>query len=123
MTWLKLCDRFADDCARAKLSDAAFRTHVSALVWTMRRETDGVLDQVDIRRAVDTLRVGEAIVELLTAGFWQTLEGDRYRIVHGMNYQRTAKQIARDRALALERQTKRRQAAEKRKEARREKVA
>ena len=48
--WLKLSDDFGDDCARLKLSDAAFRTLVESLLWAMRRENGGSIDNIDIRR-------------------------------------------------------------------------
>jgi hypothetical protein len=86
MTWTKLSDDFADDCARAGLSDAAVRTHVDGLVWTMRRQTGGRLDSLDVRRGLETADPQAAIAELLAAGFW-VRDGEGYLIRHHMEHQ------------------------------------
>jgi hypothetical protein len=107
MTWLKLSDDFADDCARAGLSDAAFRTHIEGLVWAMRRETGGYLDDLDIRRAIETENAAAAIAELLAVGFWvRELHG--YRIVHAMDQQVEPEVIAHRRKLAADRKRRQR---------------
>ncbi len=62
MTWAKLSDSFGDEVAG--LSDAAFRTHVEALLWTMRRETDGHLAERDVRRFAETADPAAAVQEL-----------------------------------------------------------
>ena len=93
MTWLKLSDDFDDDCARADLSDAAFRTHVQGLLYTMRRETDGWLDDRTVRRMPDTLDGPASVAELVDAGFWQRVDGG-YRVVHQMEWQPTSNDLA-----------------------------
>lgn len=107
MTWLKLGDEHADQCARVGLSDAAFRTHVESLLWTMRRETGGFLDIRDVRRAVETAEPMVAIAELLAAGFWQQDEGG-WQIVQGMKWQPEPVVIARRREDSNLRQKRRR---------------
>jgi hypothetical protein len=102
LVWLKLSDDFADDCARAGLSDAAFRTHVEGLLWCMRRETGGLLDSVAIRRAVETHAVDAAVAELVGAGFW-SVWGDGWIVRHGMGDQPEPDLIARRRELTAER--------------------
>lgn len=69
MTWTKLGEEFGD--AARKLSDAAFRTHVEALMWSNRRLLDLVIDPDDIRRFAETKRPEEAIAELVDAGWWR----------------------------------------------------
>jgi hypothetical protein len=86
MTWLKLSDDFGDDCARVALSDAAFRTHVEALLWSMRRENRGHLDDRDVRRFAETTNSFRAINELLAVGFW-VQDGAGYRVLHAMDLQ------------------------------------
>lgn len=86
MTWTKLGDEYTDQCW--KLSDAAFRLHTDALVWSNRRHLDGILAKTDMRRWAKT---PEAVSELLTYGFWAD-EGDSYRIVYHLGWQRTAEQ-------------------------------
>jgi hypothetical protein len=105
MTWTKLSDDFADDCARAGLSDAAFRTHVEGLTWSMRRETGGYLDRVDVRKALETKNVAAAIAELLAVGFWQQTEHG-YVVRHHMEHQPEPEIIAKRRELAAERNRK-----------------
>jgi len=69
VTWLKLSDDFHDQCAA--LSDAAYRTHVEALGWVMRRETGGSLSRRDVLRCIETEDPDAAIEELLAGGFWK----------------------------------------------------
>jgi len=102
MTWTKLSDDFADQCARAGLSDAAFRTHVEGLTWAMRRETGGYLDHLDIRKAIETPNAAAAIAELLAVGYWQH-SGTGYLVRHHMEHQPEPDVIAKRRELTAER--------------------
>ena len=102
MTWTKLGDSFGDDCAHAKLSDAAFRTHVEGLMWTMRRETDGFLDYRDVRRFAETPDPDAAITELIAAEFWALTDGG-YQVIAHMTDQPSAELIHRRREAAAER--------------------
>lgn len=86
MTWTKLGDEYTDHCW--KLSDAAFRLHTDALVWSNRRHLDGILAKADILRWA---RTPEAVGELLACGFW-AVDGASYRIVYHLGWQRTAEQ-------------------------------
>ena len=86
MTWTKLSDDFGDECARAGLSDAAFRLHVEGLCWTMRRESDGYIDQRDLDRFAETPNPAAALAELLAVGYWLR-DGRGYRIHHHMEHQ------------------------------------
>jgi len=107
MTWTKLGDEFADECARAGLSDAAFRTHVEGLSWTMRRETGGFLDKIDVRKAIETPNAAAAIAELLAVGFWQQTEHG-YEVRHHMEHQPEPDLLARRREMTAERVRKHR---------------
>lgn len=91
MTWTRLSDDFSDDCWQ--LSDAAFRLHVEALVWSNRKLLDCVLLKDDVRRWA---KRPEAVEELVEAGWW-TDNGDSYTIRHHALYQR-------DREAVLKRQ-------------------
>jgi len=102
MTWTKLGDDFGDDCARVKLSDAAFRTHVEGLLWTMRRETDGFLDYRDVRRFAETTDPDAAVTELIAAEFWTVTDGG-YQVIRHMTDQPSAELIAKRREAAAER--------------------
>jgi hypothetical protein len=103
MTWLKVSDDFGIDCAEAGLSDAAFRTHVEGLLWSMRRLTGGCLTPTALRHGVETTDPDAAVAELVEAGFWER-HGAGYRIVHGMDVQRTPEQVRADRDATAERQ-------------------
>jgi hypothetical protein len=70
VTWVKLSDDFAERAARSGLSDAAFRTHIEALLWTMRRETGGWVRTKDIRRFAETADPDDAIRDLVGHGWW-----------------------------------------------------
>jgi hypothetical protein len=77
VTWTKLGDEFAGETAR--LSDAAFRTHVEALIWSNHRLLDLMIPQRDVRRLAETLDMDEAVKELIESGWWEE-RGDAYWI-------------------------------------------
>jgi len=106
MTWLKLGDEFGDDCAAAGLSDGAFRLHVEALSWVMKRETGGRLTARDVRRLADASDPQAALAELLDVGFWGADQNGAYVIVHHMDVQPEPDEIALRRTKAAERARK-----------------
>lgn len=91
MTWTKLSDDFPEDCE--SLSDSAFRVHVEALCWTMRRETGGVMSERDIRRGIEQADPAPCIAELIDKGYWSSPEDGQYLIVHHMDHQPDPKTI------------------------------
>lgn len=105
MTWTKLGDEFGDECA--DLSDAAFRTHVEGLIWTMRRETGGFIVSKDVKRFSESPHAEAAIAELVATGWW-SIERQGYRINHHMEHQPEPQLIARRRELTNERVRKHR---------------
>lgn len=105
MTWTKLSDDFADDCERVGLSPRAAWAHVQGLLWTMRRETGGVLDDIDVRRAI---REPDAIAELVAVGFWETRPTGGYVIRHHMEHQPEPDVLAKRREITAERVRKHR---------------
>jgi hypothetical protein len=86
MTWTKLGDEYGDQAW--KLSDAAFRLHTEALVWSNRRHLDGRLDKDEMRLWAKRPEAAELLV---TEGWW-TDEGDYFQIVYHLGWQRTAAQ-------------------------------
>lgn len=111
MTWTKIDENFPEDCARVQLSDAAVRTHLEALVWSMRRENGGRLRTRDLDRLADTEHPKDAADELVSAGFWTQLPGG-WQVEHQMDHQLEPEVIAAKRAMNAERQRKcRRKAA------------
>lgn len=105
MTWTKLSDDFGDQCAA--LSDAAFRTHVEGLLWTMRRETGGQISARDLRRFAETHDPDVAAAELVAVGWWKP-EPNGWRIAHHMEHQPEPDLIARRRELDAGRQRRHR---------------
>jgi hypothetical protein len=87
MTWTKLSETFADECESAGLSADAFRLHVEALCWTMRRVSGGRLTGRDVRRLSSADRTATAVAELLAVGFWVAVGEDGYVIRHHMQHQ------------------------------------
>lgn len=108
MTWTKLSDDFADQCA--DLTDAAFRTHVEGLAWTMRRETGGRITERDLRRFAECDNPETAAAELVRGGYWMP-DPSGWRIVHHMEYQPEPDVIARRRAMDAARQRRKRRKA------------
>lgn len=82
MTWAKLSDDYGDDCWT--LSDAAFRLHTEALVWSGRKLLDCRIPKDDVRRFA---KHPDAAAELLAVGWW-TDDGQVYVIRHHAVYQR-----------------------------------
>ena len=100
MTWTKLSDDFADQCCG--LSDAAFRTHVEALIWVMRRESGGYLAARDVKRLAESPHTEMAVAELVACGWW-SIENQGYRINHHMEHQPEPDLIAKRRELTADR--------------------
>ena len=105
MVWLKLSDDFALRLSRKRISDAAFRTHIEALSWTMSRESGGAIDAIDIRRFADSEQAQDAVRELLEKGIWceekreeDGAERHYFRLITGMEDQPTPEQIETTRA-------------------------
>ncbi len=84
--WLKLSDDFGDLCARLELSDAAFRTLVESLLWTMRRENGGSIDGIDIRRFAESSEVQTAVTELVNKECWSQT-GSGFQVKMHMEHQ------------------------------------
>lgn len=69
MTWTKLGDEFGDSAW--ELSDAAFRTHVDALLWSNRLLLDLVIPKRQLRRFAFSEQAAEATAELVRTGWWK----------------------------------------------------
>lgn len=86
MTWSKFSDDYSDDCWG--LSDAAFRLHTEAIVWSNRKLLDMRIPAEDLRR----FKTPEAVQELVDHGFWTDF-GSYYEILHHSNYQRSKEAV------------------------------
>ena len=108
MTYFTMPEEFSADCARAHLSDAAFRTHVEALLWCLhRRCTGGELLTDETRRWCDASNPDAAIGELIRRGFWEETD-DGWLIVRHVNFLPDWQRIEAQRKANRERQTRHR---------------
>ena len=82
MTWTKLGAEFGDECFKADLSDAAFRTHAEAINWIYRVEQDSLrIPERQLRHFAGSDDYQKAVAELLDARFWRE-RADGYELVH-----------------------------------------
>lgn len=79
MTWTRISDTFPDQPNVLGLSDAAFRAHIEALVWSNRHLTDGRIPAGALRRIASAVDTDAVVAELLEASLWQ-VEGDTYEL-------------------------------------------
>jgi hypothetical protein len=82
-TVTRLSEDFVDDLAA--MSDAAFRLHVEALVWSNRHGLDLRIPRGDLDR---TTQAPAAAQELIEAGMWFVID-DHFFIVHSAFLQPT----------------------------------
>lgn len=67
--WVKLDDQFPDHPKVERISDGAFRLHVSALCHAARYLTDGVISDERPAKLISRFRP-KYVSELLDAGLW-----------------------------------------------------
>ena len=72
MPYLNIDDGMDEHPKIEALSDAAFRLHVSAMLYCARRGTDGVVALAKARRLTESASDGVAM-ELVQAGVWHDL--------------------------------------------------
>lgn len=85
MTWTRLSDDYSDDTWT--LTNAAYRLHTNALVWSNRKLLDGRLTDDDLHRFTkksDSLT--DSLTELVESGFWRETD-DGWQIAHHLGYQ------------------------------------
>lgn len=77
MTWTRLSDDFPDDPRVLGLTDAAFRCHVSAIIWCNQQLTDGRLPKAALIKASlpNVGRADELAAELVESGLWSAHAG------------------------------------------------
>lgn len=75
--WTKFGDEFSDEAR--DMSDAAFRTHAEALMWSNRRGLDLLIPKRDIKRFAETADPDLAAKELVHASWWED-RGDAWWI-------------------------------------------
>ncbi len=75
MTWTRLSDDFTDRVDVMNLSDAAFRLHMHALVWSNRSLSDGLIPMKALHRIAVDDSTATHVEALCTAGLWQAADG------------------------------------------------
>ena len=88
MTWIKIDDGFPDHPKVLRLSDSAFRLHVSALCYSGRYLTDGLIPKEVVWRLGDE----KAVFQLLTNALWIEI-GNFYQIHDYLTYQSSKEQV------------------------------
>lgn len=103
MTWLKTDDKFPEHRKVRRLSDPAFRLHVTALCACARDETDGRVTEADIADMEHGARLRKHIEQLVEAGLWEVVRGG-WEIHDYLNYNLSHAQLEQGRADARRRQ-------------------
>lgn len=75
MTWLKVDDRFPGHRKVRRLSDGAFRLHVTALCACAHDLTDGLVTRDDLDEFPSVKQTGKHVAELVERGLWDEVEG------------------------------------------------
>ena len=75
MTWLKLDDRLVEHRKIRRLSDAAFRLHLTALCACAKDETDGFVTDEDISEMEHGPRLRKHVPALVDKGLWEPVPG------------------------------------------------
>jgi hypothetical protein len=77
VTWTKLGDEFSDEAR--DLTDAEYRTHSEALIWSNRRGLDLVIPKRDLKKFAESPDA-ETATEGLIAKDWWADEGDAWNV-------------------------------------------
>lgn len=77
MVWVRFDDGFAEHMKVSQLSDAAFRLHVSAILYCGRNLTDGLITTGNLRNLPSTKRL---VAELVKARVWE--DGPGGYVIH-----------------------------------------
>ena len=106
MTWTKFGDEFSDDAR--DLSDAAYRTHTEALMWSNRRGLDLLIPKRGLRRFAESPHADQATEELITKSWWEEREDTWWVGVHHPDWQLESKVVQKrrdDTALRVDRKS------------------
>jgi len=74
LPWVRFDDQFTINRKVARLSDAAYRLHSSAIFWCARNLTDGVVPEEDLEDVCARVRTPERFVtEIVGRGLWHPI--------------------------------------------------
>lgn len=120
MPWARFEDRFPWHRKIRKLSDAAFRLHVSGICWSAEHLADGYIPPDDLQLVSDVKHPQKVVGELVRHGLWNAVE-DGWCIHDYHDYQPTSEHVRIERKKAAERQRRARErSVESRQESRRD---
>lgn len=103
MSWAKFDDAFPWHRKVRRLSDGAFRLHVTAICYAAKDYTDGLILVEDLDEMPAVRQVEKRIVELVAARLWEPVDGGW--VVHDyLEYNPSRAKVQADRAALRERQ-------------------
>jgi hypothetical protein len=105
MTWVKIDDSFPDHPKIKGLKDDEFRLYMTALCYSSRYLTDGVIPLNIVRTFIESRSKSSRISALVDAKLWE-IEADNIVILSYSEYQFTKERIETERKLAAERMAK-----------------
>ena len=108
MTWARLDDGITDRPDLLALSRPVRLLHIEGIVWACRHETDGAIPRHVLRKVTDEPDPEQAAGELVGAGLWEATD-EGWAIVGFLDDQVSAEDLAKQRAVAAERQRRSRQ--------------
>ena len=105
MTWVKIDDSFPDHPKIKGLKDDEFRLYMTALCYSSRYLTDGVIPLNIVRTFIESRSKSSRISALVDANLWEIV-ADNVVILSYSEYQFTKERIETERKLAAERMAK-----------------
>lgn len=105
MTWVKIDDSFPDHPKIKGLRDDEFRLYMTALCYSSRYLTDGVIPLNIVRTFIESRSKSPRISALVNANLWEIV-ADSIVILSYSEYQFTKERIETERKLAAERMAK-----------------
>jgi hypothetical protein len=105
MTWVKIDDSFPDHPKIKGLKDDEFRLYMTALCYSSRYLTDGVIPLNIVRTFIESRSKSSRISALVDANLWEIV-ADNILILSYSEYQFTKERIETERKLAAERMAK-----------------
>jgi hypothetical protein len=105
MTWVKIDDSFPDHPKIKGLKDDEFRLYMTALCYSSRYLTDGVIPLNIIRTFIESRSKSSRISALVDANLWEIVD-ENIVILSYSEYQFTKERIETERKLAADRMAK-----------------
>jgi hypothetical protein len=105
MTWVKIDDSFPDHPKIKGLKDDEFRLYMTALCYSSRYLTDGVIPLNIVRTFIESRSKSPRISALIDANLWEIV-ADNIVILSYSEYQFTKERVETERKLAAERMAK-----------------